>query len=111
MAAVDLCLSLGLDITARNNKGETVMHGAAYLGGTTFAPFLASRGAPLNGINKRGQTPWLITQGEYLAGAFIDHKETGVVLKALGADTSLGHDIGADGVAKLLRAEAAGEQK
>jgi hypothetical protein len=49
----------------------------------------------LDGINKRGQTPWLITQGEYLAGAFIDHKETGAVLEKLGADTTLGHDINA----------------
>ena len=110
MAAVDLCLSIGLDINAVNDKGETVMHGAAYLGGTTFAPFLAARGAHLNGINKRGQTPWLITQGEYLAGAFIDHRETGAVLQHLGADTTIGHDIGAEAVTTLLQAAATVEQ-
>jgi len=101
--AVQYCLDLGLDINAANDKGQTAMHGAVYFGGTMLVPFLAQRGANLNAINKRGQTPWLITQGEYQAGSFIVHKETGDVLAALGADTKLGNDIGREAVSRLVR--------
>ena len=48
----------------------------------------------MNVVNQRGQTPWLITQGEYQAGSFIAHTETGEVLARLGADTKLGKDLG-----------------
>jgi hypothetical protein len=66
-----------------------------------LVPFMVQHGANMNAINKRGQTPWLITQGEYQAGSFIAHKEAGEILERLGADTTLGKDIGAEGVAKL----------
>jgi ankyrin repeat protein len=98
--AVQFCLDLGLDINAANEKGQTALHGAVYFGGTTMVPFLVERGANMNAINARGQTPWLITQGEYQAGSFIEHKETGVVLQKLGADTTIGHDVGAEKVAR-----------
>ena len=40
-------------------------------------------------MNKRGQTAWSITQGDYHNGAFISHKETGEVLQKLGAEVML----------------------
>jgi ankyrin repeat protein len=101
MQAVQYCLDLGLDINATNAKKQTALHGAVYFGGTRLVPFLVARGANINAINGRGQTAWLITQGEYQAGSFIEHKETGEVLARLGADTSLGHDIGAEAAAKV----------
>ena len=45
-------------------------------------------------MNKRGQTPWLITQGEYRSGSFYIDKETGDYLVKLGADMTLGKDLG-----------------
>ncbi len=104
-AAVQYCLDLGLDINAANNKGQTALHGAVYFGGTMLAPFMVEHGANMNAINQRGQTPWLITQGEYQAGSFIAHTETGEVLARLGADTTLGKDLGG------AYAEKAAEQR
>jgi ankyrin repeat protein len=100
-AAVQYCLDLGLDVNAANDKGQTALHGAVYFGGTMLVPFLVEHGAHMNAINGRGQTPWLITQGEYQAGSFIEHKETGVVLERLGADTALGRDLGAEKVVRV----------
>lgn len=104
-AAVQYCLDLGLDINAANNKGQTALHGAVYFGGTMLAPFMVEHGANMNVVNQRGQTPWLITQGEYQAGSFIAHTETGEVLARLGADTKLGKDLGG------AYAEKAAEQR
>lgn len=95
--AIKLCLELGADINATNDNGQTAMHGAVYLGGTIVTPYLAARGADLNAINRRGQTPWMIAaQGEYRAGSFYTHEETGEVLERLGADMALGFDLGKD---------------
>ena len=48
-------------------------------------------------INLRGQTPWMVAaQGEYRAGSFYRHEETGEVLETLGADKTLGFDLGRD---------------
>ncbi len=97
LAAITLCLELGLDINAVNVKGQTPLHGAVYTGGTLLVPYLVERGAKMDVVNKRGQTPWMIAaQGEYRAGSFYRHEETGRVLEELGADTSLGFDLGRD---------------
>ena len=100
--AIALCLELGADINATNDNGQTPLHGAVYLGGTIVVPYLVARGAELNPINRRGQTPWMIAaQGEYRAGSFYTHEETGDVLERLGADMTLGFDLG-KGFADLL---------
>lgn len=97
LAAITLCLELALDINAVNDKGQTPLHGAVYTGGTLLVPYLVEWGAKMDVVNKRGQTPWMIAaQGEYRAGSFYRHEETGRVLEELGADTSLGFDLGPD---------------
>ena len=97
LEAVVYILALGLDIKAVNDDTQTALHGAVYLGGTLLAPFLVERGADIDAINDRGQTPWMIAaEGEYRAGSFYTHKETGDLLADLGADTSLGEDLGRD---------------
>jgi uncharacterized protein len=103
--AVELCLQLGGDINAANDKGQTALHGAVYFGGTTLVQYMVDRGARINVVNARGQTPWLITQGEYHSGSFYVHKETGELLVTLGADTQLGADLGHD----FARKKRAGE--
>ena len=95
--AIKYCLELGLDINAVNDNGQTPLHGAVYFGGTLVVPYLVEHGAQLDVINHRGQTPWMIAaQGEYRAGSFNIHEETAQVLEDLGADTTLGFDLGID---------------
>ncbi len=95
--SIDYLLELGLDINARNDDNQTALHGAVYLGGTMLVPYLLERGAEIDAINSRGQTPWMIAwEGEYRSGSFYTQKETGALLERLGADTSLGEDLGVD---------------
>ena len=95
LEAVAYILDLGLDINAVNDDAQTALHGAVYLGGTLLVPLLVERGADIDAINDRGQTPWMIAaEGEYRAGSFYTHKETGDLLEELGADTTLGEDLG-----------------
>ena len=94
---VKYLLSLGLDINATNQYEQTTLHAAVYLGGTLLVPFLVEQGADIDVINQRGQTPWMIAaEGEYRSGSFYTHKETGEVLEQLGANTTLGEDLGQD---------------
>jgi ankyrin repeat protein len=90
--ATKLCLSLGNDINAVNANGQTAMHGAAYFGSTILVNFLFEHGAKLNAENILGQTPYLITQGLYLAGSFTVRREAGELLVKLGADPKIGAD-------------------
>jgi len=95
LETVRYCLDLGLDINAVNDDGQTALHGAVYLGGTLLVPFLVERGADIDVINVRGQTPWMIAaEGEYRSGSFYTHKESGDLLEQLGADTTQGEDLG-----------------
>ena len=109
LAAVRYLLDLGLDINARNDYNQTPLHCAVYLGGTLLVPFMVDQGAEIDAINARGQTPWYIAaKGEYRSGSFYTHEETGEVIEALGADLTLGEDLGPD--FKRIRAEREGGQ-
>ena len=67
------------------------------MGGTLIAPYLVEHGAEMDVINLRGQTPWMVAaEGEYRSGSFYTHEETAQVLEELGADTTLGFDLGPD---------------
>lgn len=92
--AVNYCLELGGDINAANDLGQTPIIGGIYFRSPAMVQFLVDHGAKLNVVNKRGQTPWLITQGEYRSGSFYIDKETGEYLVKLGADVTLGKDLG-----------------
>ena len=57
----------GIDINAKDNNGETAMHGAAYRNYPEAVEFLAARGADpaiWNVKNKYGWTPTMIAQGK-----------------------------------------------
>jgi ankyrin repeat protein len=93
--AIKVCLDAGIDVNAVNDRGQTALFGAVYLGGTTVAKLLVDNGARIDVINKRGQTPWMVAvKGEYRAGSFYTHRETGEFLETLGANTTLGKDLG-----------------
>jgi ankyrin repeat protein len=55
LAAVKLCVELGLDVNAVNEAGETALHIAA---GGSIVRFLAEHGARLDVKNKQGKTPF-----------------------------------------------------
>jgi ankyrin repeat protein len=57
-------LSLGLNINATTEKGETTMHGAALRGNDAMIKFLAANGAKLNLQNKAGFIPLDYTTGK-----------------------------------------------
>ncbi len=67
--AVEACgylLSLGADINAVADTGDTAMHGAAFANFPKVVKFLASKGAKIeiwNRKNKRGWTPLLVAEG------------------------------------------------
>ena len=97
LEATKLCLELGLDVNAVNDSGQTPLHGAVYMAERSSLPTWWSRGRCLDVLNGRGQSPWIIAaKGEYRAGSFYRHEETAVVLEALGADTTIGFDLGRD---------------
>jgi ankyrin repeat protein len=53
LEAVTLALELGNDITAANDRGETVLHAAANLKWNRLVQFLVDEGAPLNAVRLR----------------------------------------------------------
>ncbi len=66
LEAVAYLLSLGADINAVSNNGDTAMHGAAFDNFPKVVKFLDARGARIeiwNQPNKRGWTPLLIAEG------------------------------------------------
>ena len=98
LEAVKVALELGGDLNAANNDGLTAMHGAAYMGSNLLVQFLFDHGAKLDVRNRRGWTPYFITQGIYVAGTFIVRKDTGELMRKLGADVNLGVELWKDDV-------------
>ncbi|MEO8428078.1 MAG: ankyrin repeat domain-containing protein [Verrucomicrobiota bacterium] len=83
LEAVQLCLSLGADINAVDDNGETAMHGAAYKSLPKVALLLADKGAKVevwNKKNKWGWTPLRIAEG-YRVGNFKPSFETIAALR------------------------------
>jgi ankyrin repeat protein len=58
MAAIALCLDLGLDINAANDSGDTALHASvAGRGADDIVRFLVKKGARMDVKNKQGRTP------------------------------------------------------
>ena len=64
LEAVKLCASLGLDINAATDKGETALHGAAHRGADSITKYLVEKGANVNARNKRGFTALDLAMGK-----------------------------------------------
>ncbi|HLI83212.1 MAG TPA: ankyrin repeat domain-containing protein [Bryobacteraceae bacterium] len=86
LEAVKLCASLGLDVNAATDKGDTALHGAAHRGADSIAKFLAENGAKINARNKRGFTPLDIAMGKGgpPGSAGEPHETTAALIKQLG---------------------------
>ena len=57
LEAVTAAVSLGADVNAANQTGDTALHSAASQGYDSVVQFLADHGAEVNVKNKRGLTP------------------------------------------------------
>jgi len=99
--ALTLCFERGLDVNAANDKGQTEVFGAVYIGDPLLVQLLVEHGAQIDVKNQRGQTPWLVAAaGEYRPGSFFIKKEAGALLERLGADKTLGADLGRESLSK-----------
>jgi ankyrin repeat protein len=67
LAAVTLCVELGLDVRAVNSMGLTALHGAANRGSDDIIRFLVGKGADPSAKDKEGRTPSTWAEGVFLA--------------------------------------------
>jgi uncharacterized protein len=85
LEALQLCMDQGLDLSQTNNKGETVLHGAANRGSDLLVKFLVEHGAKLDAKSKPGFTPLDIALGKDSFGALpVPHDSTVALLRSLG---------------------------
>jgi len=64
LEAVRMAAELGGDVNAVNEKGQTALHSATYMGYADVVQLLAEKGADLNAKDKYGQTPLSIALGD-----------------------------------------------
>jgi ankyrin repeat protein len=81
LAAVKLCVELGMDVNASTDRGETALHGAALRGANTIITYLVDKGAKLDAKNKQGFTALDVANGKGgLAGTTRDPKPATIAL-------------------------------
>jgi ankyrin repeat protein len=83
LEAVKLLISLGADVNATNDAGETPMHGAAFRGVNPVVEFLVEKGAKLDPRDKRGWTPWTVANGISYGDVFKLQPQTAALLQKL----------------------------
>ena len=86
LEAVKLCVSLGIDVNAATEKGETALHGAAHRGADSITKYLIEKGANVSARNKRGFTPLDLAQGKggYNGGPGPVHETTAAIIQQAG---------------------------
>lgn len=84
LLAVDLCLEMGLDVTAVNDSGETALHGTIQGGFDQLVQRLVEKGANVNAKTRRGDTALKIAMGYSAAGGNHVRESTAAVLRKLG---------------------------
>ena len=89
LRAVTLCVELGAEVNAVNERGDTALHGAAWRErADSIVRFLADRGAELDVKNHRDWTPLVIAEGIHTGGNYIKSDTTAALLRQLGAAPS-----------------------
>jgi len=86
LAAIQLCVELGVDVNAVDSRGYTALHGAAYIGENDAVKFLISKGAKIDVKSKAGDTVADMANGPTRFG--LPHPETVALLESLGAVNS-----------------------
>jgi ankyrin repeat protein len=83
LAAVKMCVELGNDVNARNDRGETALHGAAYRGVNSIVEYLASKGAVLDAKDQHGWTPLAVANGLSYTDFYKEQVHTAALLRTL----------------------------
>ena len=80
LAAVKLCLELGMDVNHANSMGLTALHGAANRGSDNIIAFLVDEGADLSALDKESRSPLDWAKGVFLATHPAESKPTAMAL-------------------------------
>jgi ankyrin repeat protein len=86
MEAVQYALTLGYDINAVDDRGNTAMHGAAYKHVPSVVAHLHDSGAEIavwNQENDYGYTPLIIAQGIHRGMSIVSSRETELALQRI----------------------------
>ncbi len=62
LEAVQLLLALGCDVNAKNERGQTALHGAVYRAANDVIRFLVANGARMDAEDERGRTPLVLAE-------------------------------------------------
>jgi ankyrin repeat protein len=89
LEAVKLCVELGNDVNAKNEFGETPLHGAAFRGVNEIVEYLVGKGAVLDARDNRGWTPFTIANGISYGDVFKQQPQTAKLLEQLMAARGL----------------------
>ena len=81
--AVKMCVELGNDVNARNDVGETPLHGAAFRGVNEIVEYLVAKGAALDARDSRGWTPFTIANGISYGDVYKLQPQTAKLLEQL----------------------------
>jgi ankyrin repeat protein len=94
MAAVQLCLTAGVNVNAATTDGNTALHYAAGAGRDRIVQYLVDHGADLNAKTKKGRTPLDWAQGKRPGGVADREQEAphattiALLQKLMGAGTT-----------------------
>jgi len=80
LAAVRLCVGLGMDVNAVNSMGLRAIHGAANRGSDDIIEYLAAQGAALDVEDNEGRTPLDWAHGVFLATHPAEPKPSSIAL-------------------------------
>jgi ankyrin repeat protein len=86
MEAVKYCLELGNDVNAKNAKGYTALHGAAFIGNNDLIGFLMDKGADVHAVSKDKNTVADMANGPIAHSNL--HPDTIALLEKLGSENS-----------------------
>jgi ankyrin repeat protein len=96
LEAVKMLVTLGNDINAVNDRGETALHGAAYRGANTIIQYLVDQGAKLDARSQQGWTPWTIANGVFYSLFFKEQRATADYLAKLMSERGISTEGMAD---------------
>lgn len=83
LEAVRMCVELGLDVNATNNRGETALHGAAYRGVNAIVDYLVEKGANLDARDEHGWSALAIARGVTYTDFYKAQPQTATLLMQL----------------------------
>jgi ankyrin repeat protein len=83
LEAVRMCLDLGLDVNAVNDRGETPLHGAAYRGVNAIVQHLVDHGANLEARDEHGWSALAIARGLTYTDFYKEQPHTAALLSRL----------------------------